>query len=114
MGYQQQQGRDQRGNPILQGGNMGNNQMYQSSNQAYGQNRIPNNNNPRGNMQMQGQQEYQNNRGQRQQIPVNDLKGRSNVTFPSFQRVEDNKDEIQRIDYELARLTQHRKIVIFF
>jgi len=110
-GYQQSRdSRESRGNPILQGGNMGqgNNQMYASSNQSYG-------GQVRNNMHMQGQQEYQsnhNNRGQRQQAPANDPRGgRANVTFPSFQRVEDNKDEIKRTDYELARLTQHRKIL---
>jgi len=36
---------------------------------------------------------------------------RPNVTFPSYQRIEDNKDEIMRTDQTLVQLTQTRKIV---
>jgi hypothetical protein len=122
---QQPQYQQSRGNPILQNNpivqhhqQQGNNHMYTSSNQAYGNNNTNNNNNnnQRQNQhQMQMQQQYNSNtnhnRGQRQP-PVNDPRsGRPNVTFPSYQKIEDNKDEIQRTDYELARLTQHRKIV---
>jgi len=113
-----------RGNPILQNNNPitqgQSHQMYTSS-QAYGAGNFNNNSNPRqqqqAQMQMQQQQQYNSNpRGQQQRIPppqMNDPRGggRANVTFPSYQKIEDNKDEIQRTDYELSRLTQHRKIV---
>ena len=44
--------------------------------------------------------------------PVTDTKAnRANVVFPSYQRIEDNKDEIQRVEQTLSNLGQHRKIV---
>lgn len=45
-------------------------------------------------------------------IPQTEVKqGRPNVTFPSYQKIEDNKDEIHRIDQTLVQLNQTRKIV---
>jgi hypothetical protein len=36
---------------------------------------------------------------------------RSHIVFPSFQRIEDNKEEIRRVEQRLAQLQQHRKMV---
>lgn len=63
-----------------------------------------------GTVQNQYQNQYQNQNPRRS--PQTETKqNRPNVTFPSYQKIEDNKAEILKADQTLAQLTQTRKIV---